>query len=266
MFDNPVLSDSYLADQAAMYAIGSRRYDEEVLGLVYSESAGALWRQDWIDQARVAVDPVSPELTIMALDPALSGYKTADDTGLVLACRDRAGDVYLLRDFSGKMSPQEAADRIVRECQRECAGVVLERNHTGDWPGDTIRVVARERGLTVETVPRDRPFPRRRPGTIYLREVVATRDKEARASAPAALYQRGRVHHVERLRELELELTTWEPGSRRSPNRLDALSMAVNELAELATPERRRPDVHGASRVQAALAAALRCTPRGRGI
>jgi len=38
------------------------------------------------------------------------------------------------------------------------------------------------------------------------------------------------VHHVGHFPELETEMTTWVPGARWSPNRLDALVWVLTEL------------------------------------
>jgi phage terminase large subunit-like protein len=225
-----------MKDEVAKYVIGSRLYDEEILGLVFTEAAGALWRQEWLDEFRRAAPPIAPELSLLGLDPALSAYHDADAVGLVRVDRDRDGELYVSRDFSERMTPDEYASIVIAECARDCAGVVIERNHAGDHPRDIIRAKAELKGMRVEVLAADRKFPRRSPGTIFIRETVSTRDKEARASAPAALYQAGRVHHVGIHSALELELTTWEPGGSRSPNRLDALTQAVNELAGLTVP------------------------------
>jgi len=259
-FDNPLLSRLYLRSVAAQYTIGSRRYQEEVLGEVFTESAGALWQQSWIDSHRVELPPTDPELGVVGLDPALSAYSEADETGIVHATRARAGDIFVLDDLSGRYPPEQWGDIVVGECaDGGASGVVVERNHGGDLPTTVLRARAASRGLRVEVLdpdPARRPFPRRTPGRLYVREVVAARSKESRAAAPAALYETGRVHHVGVLDKLELELTTWEPGTRRSPNRLDALAYAVAELGDVLATPRRRPDVIGAAQASAALARA----------
>jgi len=266
MFDNYALLGAYMRDTTAKYVIGSRLYDEEILGLVFAESAGALWRQEWLDEHRRAAAPSSPAMCLLGLDPALSAHRDADAVGLVRAERDRDGEIYVTRDFSERMTPDEYATIVIDECARDCAGVVIERNHAGDHPRDIIRAKAALKGMTVEMLDAARPFPRRSPGTIFIRETVSTRDKESRASAPAALYQAGRVHHVGIHAALELELTTWEPGGSRSPNRLDALTQAVNELAGLTVPGRRdgKRAVSAARDVHDALRDALRGTGGSR--
>ena len=60
--------------------------------------------------------------------------------------------------------------------------------------------------------------------------VSATRGKAIRADPVAALYEQGRVFHVEAFPELETELLSWTPESGYSPNRLDALVWALTDL------------------------------------
>jgi phage terminase large subunit-like protein len=266
MFENYAIQACKMRDTVRQYVVGSRLYDEEILGLVFTEAAGALWRQEWLDEHRRAAAPAAPELSLLGLDPALSKHRDADAVGLVRVERDRDGELYVTRDFSERMTPDEYASIVIAECARDCAGVVLERNHAGDHPRDIIRAKAELKGMRIELLAPERKFPRRSPGTIYIREVVSTRDKESRASAPAALYQARRVHHIGVHAALELELTTWEPGSSRSPNRLDALTMAINELAGLTVPGRHdgKRAVAAARDVHDALRDALRGTGGSR--
>jgi phage terminase large subunit-like protein len=246
MFDNPLLSQVYLRDECAKYVIGSRRYQEEVEGRVFAESAGALWHQDWLDANRKASSPGGP-LRLVALDPALSTHADADATGICVGERADDGHVYALRDRSGKYPPEEWGDMVVDECVRGAAGVILERNHLGDHPTYVIRSRADSRAkrdgitLDVRVLPKDgKPFPPRAPGVIYVREVVAASSKTTRASGPASETEAGRVHLVGLMPELELELTTYEPGTRRSPNRLDAFVYLVLELRGLTDEKKPR--------------------------
>lgn len=60
--------------------------------------------------------------------------------------------------------------------------------------------------------------------------VHASRDKMTRAGPVAALYEQGRVHHVGAFEVLEDEMVCWEPSSRTSPNRMDAMVWLVIAL------------------------------------
>lgn len=236
-FENPIFGRAYIEDLARSLVAGSRAWEEEVEGKDFSDAAGALWRQEWLDDHRVHLMPREPELVWLGLDPALSAHATADDVGLVEGARTHDGAIYLTHDWSRKMTPEDYATRVVDRCQAGAAGVTVERNRTGDAPRDLIKAHAEARGLRIEVLPdNDKPLPRRKPGTIWIREVVSTRPKEARASAPAALARQGRVHHVGTHAKLEREQTTWEPGRGRSPNRLDAATFVISDLADLHVP------------------------------
>jgi phage terminase large subunit-like protein len=255
-FDNPLLSRKYLRRVYTSFPVGTRRHLEELYGQVFAESAGALWEQAWIDDYRRAMAPSDPEITIVGLDPALSASGDADETGILVACRDRLKEYYVLRDLSGRLAPETWAAIVVDECARGASGVVVERNHAGDMPRDLLKVHGARKGMAIRVLGKsgdgtDEPFPRARPGVIHVREVTSTKSKETRASAPASLYHEGRVHHVGTFDLLELEQTTWEPGKSRSPNRLDALAQAINELAEIRVDER----VDGRAAVATAAAA-----------
>ena len=68
--------------------------------------------------------------------------------------------------------------------------------------------------------------------TIPVTLVTATRGKALRAEPIADLYERGYVHHVGNLIELEDELCMWTPLDKVSPNRLDALVWGIAFLSE----------------------------------
>lgn len=262
-FDNPLLSKPYLRALVSKYVVGSRKYQEEIEGKIFTESTGALWRQSWLDDHRVRDVPADLANTILAYDPSLSAGPEADEAGLIVVSSTRNGELYVRDDLSGRQTPEACANAIVDRCERDAAGFVYERNHCGDMPRDLVKVIAARKRITVQELTREeaqRPFPRRRQGVIYVKTVTSARAKEDRAEAPAALYQEGRVHHVGRFDLLELEQTTWEPGAK-SPNRLDALVIGVAELAGIKIADRARPKGGNAIAGAAAAMAALRVQP-----
>jgi phage terminase large subunit-like protein len=70
---------------------------------------------------------------------------------------------------------------------------------------------------------------------VPYKKIHASRGKQTRAQPVAALYEQGKVSHVEVFPELEEQLTTWTPESGSSPDRLDALVWALTSLM-LQTP------------------------------
>jgi phage terminase large subunit-like protein len=260
-FDNPLLSKAYLKATIAQYVKGSRAYDEEIEGLAFDESAGALWRQVWLDENRSAAAPEKPEIVLVSLDPSLSGGPEADEAGVCILARDTSKHIHVVADLSGRQAPEDWCRKSVDRCALDAAGVLYERNHAGDMPRDLIKVQAAARGMRVEELHDDKePFPARRPGTIYVRGITSKQGKGTRAEGPAALYQQGRAHHVGVFDLLELEMTTWEPDGGKSPNRLDACAQGVAELAGLrqADPKAAGNECQRAAAAQRLLHAALR--------
>jgi phage terminase large subunit-like protein len=90
---------------------------------------GALWNRGIIEAARVSAVPELVRV-VVAIDPAVTASEDSDETGVVVAGKDRNGDAYVLADLSGRYQPMEwariavsayrthGADRIVAEVNR----------------------------------------------------------------------------------------------------------------------------------------------------
>ncbi len=236
MFDNPMLDAAYLKGECRKYSRGTRAFNEEVRGKVYTESAGALWHQDWLSDNRRPLAPSSPALRLVSIDPAGSLEEGADDTGIVEGSSDGAGHFYPEADYSGHHAPEEWAEIGIEACaSRGAAGIVIERNRGLEMNISLLRVHAERRGMRLVKLEKDQSF-KRTPGVVYIREMWAASSKQSRAAAPASLTKDGRVHNVgpaSKWAKLELQLTTWEPGTRESPNNLDAYAYLICELAGL---------------------------------
>lgn len=253
IFDNEWYDRTYLQSEWAKYT--GRRRDEEMLGIVFSEAPGALWEQGWIDTYRVPTLPPGDGITLISLDPATTSGRHADAFGFSVAT-GIAGHVYLRKDRSERMKPEVWGARVIDEYELGATGVVVEvtGNSGGDSPLFVIRTFAEAKGFKVREWPEKMgPFPARHPEVLYVREVQAKESKEDRADPAAALTERGRVHVVGSLTELEIEMTTWVPGDRKSPNRLDAAVRNVIELSGVsiekpaATPEQSVNRAHDAN-------------------
>jgi phage terminase large subunit-like protein len=211
------LAPGVVADLERRYA-GTRLGRQELDGEILDDSAGALWRWQWIDAARVTRAP-DLRRVVVAIDPAASSHDDSDETGIVVAGVGHDGRAYVLVDASGRYRPEEwarTALALYREHKADC--IVAEANNGGEMVAATLRV--HDRGANVRTV-------------------HATRGKATRAEPVAALYEQARVSHVGALARLEDQLTTWDPAtSRTSPDRLDALVWALTELlvTHVATP------------------------------
>jgi phage terminase large subunit-like protein len=267
-FDNPMLSRTYLRNECRKYR--GRRRQEELEGKVFAETAGALWSQETIDATRRLVAPESPALVLVSVDPAQSAAVTADEFGICVGARGRDGHSYVLEDRSGHYTPDEWGKIVVDRCALDAAGVLIERNRAGgDSASHVVVSEARTRGMKVEILPRGARVPARRVGVIFVKEIVAASDKATRAAGPAAEYTAARAHLVGEHPELELELTTYEPGTRKSPNRYDAHAYLVTELAGLEYEDKTgtaAEDARGAVIAAEALRKALLSSARGRRI
>lgn len=235
MFDNPLLSISYLRSEYQRYAPHPVRCREEIWGEHFDEAEGALWQQAWLDDHRVDAAPdLDPATRMVAVDPATSTDSSADDTGITAGALGRDGHAYATADRTGKHPPEVWGDIVVVDLlERRGGRVTIERKHIGDMASAIIRSRAAVAGLSVRVLERGEAWPAHDPHVIHIREQNSQEAKEDRAAAPAVETFRGRVHLVGEFPELEKELTTWVPGASRSPNRLDAFAYLVSELLDL---------------------------------
>lgn len=162
---------------------------------------------------------------VVAIDPAVTHGETADETGIVVVGRGphqpetcRLADLtgrcpghgYVLADVSARVAPHEWARRAVKAYDAFKADrIIAEVNNGGDMVGETIHAI--------------------RAGVPYT-AVNASRGKHKRAEPVAALWEQGRMHFAVACPQLEDELTSWEPDSTWSPNRLDALVWGCTAL------------------------------------
>jgi len=175
---------------------------------------GALWTRDAIERARVGAAP-SLRRVVVAIDPAVSSGESADETGIVVAGLAENGHAYVLADLSGRYRPHEWAARAIAAFHAHHADrVVAETNNGGEMVEATLRIVD--------------------PGVPFT-AVHAARGKVARAEPVAALYERGRVHHLGAFPALEDQMCGFVHDFDRaaagySPDRVDALVWALTEL------------------------------------
>lgn len=248
-FDNPLLTRKYILDECRKYS--GQRFLEEIMGQIFAEGEGAMFRAAWIERARVdaAPSPRDTDLVLVSIDPALS--KDGDEIGLCVGARDKSRAAYLLDDRSGHYTPEEWGDIAVSECiDRAAAGCVIERNHLGDNATYVLRSRAQARKLTVRVLGAHDAFPRFTRGVMYVRERVARESKIRRADGPASEVELGNVHHVGLFPALEKQLLSYD-GSGRSPNRFDAYTQLVTELRELDREARPSPEQNTAAAVKA---------------
>ena len=207
-FDNRDLPAATLAEFERVYG-GTRIGRQELEGELLEEAEGALWRGADIEALRVKT---APELVrvVVAIDPSVTSGPESDEVGIIAAGVGVDGHGYILRDLSGRMSPDEWARRAVTGFDYHDADkIIAESNNGGDLIISVVRTVR---------------------ANIPIEKVHASRGKITRAEPVAALYEQKKVHHVGGFPELENELTTYDPGVTASPNRMDALVWALSFL------------------------------------
>src|SRR5437763_1801385 len=102
--------------------------------------------------------------------------RLADETGILVAGKDRNGRGYVLADRPGRYPPTEWARVAISLYGSHAADrIVAERNNGGDMVEATIRMVNPNVPVTT---------------------VWASRGKSVRAEPVAALYEQNKIHHV----------------------------------------------------------------------
>lgn len=204
--DNPYLSPAYVAAQRAVMSDKEARRE---LDAEWVDAGGVLWEQETINASRRSNAPAMRRYVI-GVDPATTSKQRSDQTGIVVIGHGQDGHAYVLGDYSGQYAMHEWA-RVVCELSARYGNalVVCETNAGGDLV---------ERNIRAHTP------------TVKYSGVRAGSSKAERAGPIATLYRTGWVHHIGVHRDLERQMTTWEPSDPKSPDRLDALVWAVTEL------------------------------------
>jgi phage terminase large subunit-like protein len=203
--------------------LGRQELDAELL----SETKGALWTLDMIEDTRVREAPCPMVRLAVAIDPGVTDPDELEDedddvaeTGIVVVGQGENDHTYVLHDISDHLSAAQWGKRAVSHYAAAKADeIVGESNNGGDLVEFVIKTAAEELGL---------PY-------VY-RKVWASRGKRTRAEPVSARYEQRRQHHVGAFPELEDQMTTWVPGMK-SPDRLDAMvwgttAVALDEMEE----------------------------------
>lgn len=172
---------------------------------------GALWVESVISAARVTQwERGLRDLVVVGVDPP---GETAE-CGIVVAGGPAkpvpTSHVYVLDDMSVAGRPEAWGAQVVAAWKKHNADVVIVEANQG---GDMVRAV-------VHHVDPSCP----------VKKIRAAVSKADRAEPVAALYERGRVHHVGYHTLLESQMVTWVPDESKSPDRVDALVHSVNKI------------------------------------
>lgn len=205
--DNPHISEGALSELSSdMTTLAIR---QEIGAEDVEEVAGAMYSPALIDRERVEPHSVPPmRRVVIGVDPSGGG----DDIGIVGGGRGHDGHCYTLADRTqpGRLGPRNWAKAAVDMYHElEADAIVCERNFGGDMATETIKTVD---------------------PSVNVKMVTASRGKAVRAEPVASLMEDGRHHHAGVFPELEAQMTSWAPGDRNSPDRLDSAVWMATEL------------------------------------
>lgn len=193
---------------------GTRLGRQELYGEILEDVPGALFSYSNLDQYRVSKAPELKSI-IVSIDPAVTAEEGSNETGIVIAGIDEENHGYLLEDKSGLYSPQEWGEIAVKAYEKYKADyIVAEVNNGGDLVANNIKQVGKALGYK----------------HIPVKSVHATKGKWIRAEPVSTLYEQGKIHHVGSFPTLEDQITTWMPGDKLSPDRLDSMVWAFTYL------------------------------------
>ena len=211
------LAPAFLGQIISKYR-GTRLGRQELEAELLEDVPGALWTRAMLEASRVrAVPPLIR--VVVAIDPAVSSTERADETGIIVAGKDAAGQGWVLADASGRYQPTEWAKTAVSVYRAHKADrIVAEVNNGGDMVEATLRMIE---------------------PNVSFAAVRASRGKVTRAEPVAALYEQGRVSHLGVFPGLEDQMCGFtgdahcSPSTRSagySPDRVDALVWALTDL------------------------------------
>ncbi|SEJ87328.1 phage terminase, large subunit, PBSX family [Sphingobium sp. AP50] len=187
----------------------------------YDELEGALFSRADLNDNRSST-PDAFDLTVVAIDPAMTSGPEADETGIFVCGavgQEPDAHYYPIEDLSGRYHPQEWATKAIEAYWRHGAKcIVVEVNQGGDQNAYILHSI--DPRVNIETV---------RPGQ--------GQGKNERAKPIATLMRSRRIHHPYdegEFKELERQMLSmtgdYDRKKGKSPDRFDAYVYAISEL------------------------------------
>lgn len=211
-YDNPHLSDGFF--EAVVKPVeGTTLGEQEVTGRLLDEAKGAMFRRGWI---QIISSLPTLRRAVVGVDPAETSKSTSDDWGLVAAGLADGGRVVVTHDRTLHDTPDAAARAAVKLYFDAGATLMLidaARN------GETFRSMVKMLNPNVR-----------------VKLCGGNKNKAQHADWPSSLYENKRVLHLPGLDLLEDQMTGWTPEVDWSPDRMDALCAAINELVPPRVP------------------------------
>ena len=231
-FDNASnLSANALAELKLRYD-GTTLGDQELYGKLLDLGIGGLFRRSDLSKHRVNEVPRDQIVsTVVGCDPNLTGHDA--NFGIVVACRTRGNELYILADRSVPESGRSAAMAVWRACAEYRADLVLYEENLGKRFLKEVLEDAYKESIEKGMFPKHTSAP--------MEAVHAKHGKKTRAEPVAMRSQQGRLHMVGYHDELEKEMVRFDPVStQESPDRMDAL---VHACLKLMSGERKRMNI-----------------------
>lgn len=230
---NPNLPTAFLHD-TILPTLGTSASRETIFGEQLEDDPNALFHREWMRRISPAeIAQLRFRRIGLALDPAETSKRTADNSGIIGAGVTEDGLGIVLADGTAvvaegaqKPTPGQVARRVVElYWQLEASFVVIDVVRNGETARDLVLGAARE--LAAE-----RGDPRLSAVRVICKGGHKTKETLAIPVA-TKLYERGLVRHAVGLDLLEDEMCEWTPAvsaSDWSPDRMDACCAVLTEL------------------------------------
>lgn len=202
---------------------GTRLGEQELAGKLLDAFEGALWNMLLLSELTIKSGglPVAPKLdpvtrgnkAVVGVDPAEKSKADNDETGIVVALEGVDSLGYVVEDLSGHHRPEAWGTLVIQAAARWNAMVIVEDNRGGELVESNLMAACDRHGF----------FP-------HIEYVTSKDGKFTRAEPVSTLYEKRRIRHVGSFAELEKQMTSWVPGASKSPDRLDALVVALTKL------------------------------------
>jgi len=215
--------------EAEITTYGPTSFELESQHEIDTDDPNALLSTAILDATRVSSHPDLAAVGV-AVDPS-GGTGQCGIIGGGVATIGREQHGFTIADAStpvGTSSARwaEAALRLYNAIRADC--IIVERNFGGDMVENTIRTAVLK-DSDGEVILKGE--------NVKIIEVNASRGKEVRAQPVSSLFELGKWHHLGRYPELQRQWTQWIPGTKPSPDRLDAeVWLATHYLVDKELP------------------------------
>lgn len=220
--------------EAELTRYGPRSFESESQHNIDADNPNALLSSEIMNATRVTSHPDLHKIYV-GVDPA-GGAGQCGIVAVGVARIGRQNHGYTIADFSTPLGTSSGEwGKEVLKCYHalKADAIVGEKNFGGDMVENTVRTAVIEDNMG-NVILEGKHVP-------YI-DVSASRGKEVRAQPVAALFERGIMHHVGHFPELQRQWTSWKPGTKPSPDRLDAEVWAVTQLGLIGANELTLPE------------------------